>query len=180
MPYMYTEDDPTVLVHYGRQGMKWYQHLFGDDPRWGKAGRAKGAKKAHDDAKQRVLDEHEQAKGDSPMTPRQHLSNVKRKNISKISDDTLKEGISRLENQKKYKGLVDSELRPGKSMIRESLKKVSQATLEGLGYGAASAMAGKLAKYLERKQPNDGYNDAAEILKMCRDYLKGKTVPKKK
>lgn len=34
------------LKHYGRLGMKWYQHIYGDDPRWGRNGRAKSADKA--------------------------------------------------------------------------------------------------------------------------------------
>lgn len=40
----------SYLKHYGRLGMKWYQHIFGDDPRWGSNGRnSKGddAEKPH-------------------------------------------------------------------------------------------------------------------------------------
>lgn len=35
--------DPTTLTHYGRKGMKWYQHIFGSDRKGGGSrGRASG------------------------------------------------------------------------------------------------------------------------------------------
>lgn len=41
---VYTDDDQTIhtrgeLMHYGRLGMKWYQHIFGSDLRTGRYGR---------------------------------------------------------------------------------------------------------------------------------------------
>lgn len=39
------------LYHYGRTGMKWYQHIFGDDPRWGRNGRNDKARAAKREAK---------------------------------------------------------------------------------------------------------------------------------
>lgn len=35
----YFIDTSPYLQHYGRLGMKWYQHIFGDDPRYGTNGR---------------------------------------------------------------------------------------------------------------------------------------------
>lgn len=40
-----------AIKHYGHLGMKWYQHIFGDDPRWGRNGRAKGKYYGHQGAK---------------------------------------------------------------------------------------------------------------------------------
>lgn len=53
---VYTDEDQTVhsraeLYHYGRTGMKWYQHIFGDDPRWGRNGRNKAVRDAKREAK---------------------------------------------------------------------------------------------------------------------------------
>lgn len=33
MKYYAVTDDPNELMHYGREGMKWGQHIFGDKPR---------------------------------------------------------------------------------------------------------------------------------------------------
>ena len=33
MKYYAVTDDPNELMHYGRKGMKWGQHIFGDKPR---------------------------------------------------------------------------------------------------------------------------------------------------
>lgn len=170
MPYMYTEEDPTVLCHYGRLGMKWYQHIFGDDPRWGRFGRAKRKKG------ELKTTEEEEKKEAKPLTKSDYKKKANK--VYSLSDKELSELTQRLKAQKEFKDLVDSQTRPAKSMSKAALKKVAQSALEGLGYGAASITAKKLAEYIERKA--NGTSDVSDILRMAQDYLKGKTIPKKK
>lgn len=65
------------LKHYGRLGMKWYQHIYGDDTRWGRNGRAKNADRAKKEAK---------------AGKAQHQASKTRKRLSK---DRLKEAKKR-------------------------------------------------------------------------------------
>ena len=39
--YIGLDSNALELYHYGRLGMKWGKHIFGDDPRWGSHGRGK-------------------------------------------------------------------------------------------------------------------------------------------
>lgn len=110
------------LMHYGRQGMKWYQHVFGEyqsGAKYAKKGtaakpsgkkttalqRAKTKKAADDAAKKKAS----QGKGKTKEDP-----------VKKMSDQELQARINRLQNEQRYKELT----RGQKSVVQRGAKVV--------------------------------------------------------
>jgi hypothetical protein len=85
---MHTELRNDELMHYGRKGMKWYQHVFTN---------AASVRSNH-----ALKKAEKQAKKDTKETSKQH------RRIKKMSDDELKKNISRLKLEKEYKDLKTS------------------------------------------------------------------------
>lgn len=90
-------DDPDELMHYGRQGMKWGQHIFGkiktaktNRKRKKNLERARAAKVA----KQKAAVERKKLLDSGKLSAKQ------------MTDDELSAQIRRLENEKRYKELV--------------------------------------------------------------------------
>lgn len=117
----YNHTDYDVLVHYGIKGMKWGIRRTEEQLR-----RARG--KLESDA---------------------NRSEVKRrkatyKNRRTISDDDLRKEVSRLELEKKYKNLVDEDVRPGRTAVQKFLKSTGGRVLTSAAIGTM-AYAGYLA-----------------------------------
>lgn len=99
---MYEDIGATTIVgeelyHYGRKGMKWYQHIYGPMQSIAKYAKKVGSKlsdaKASHDEKQKVKDEQKKEEiirsGDAKLI---------RKNQDKLSDAELKRAFDRLKN----------------------------------------------------------------------------------
>lgn len=117
----YNNVNPDILMHYGIKGMKW-----GIRRTEAQLQRARG--KLESDA---------------------NRSEVKRrkatyKNRRTISDDDLRKEVSRLELEKKYKNLVDEDVRPGRTAVRKFLKSTGGRVLTSAAIGTM-AYAGYLA-----------------------------------
>lgn len=194
MPYIYTEENPTELMHYGRLGMKWGQHIFGDDPRWGRSGRnaASGLEKSKKNLNYGEGENEPESKPSAKSSPDYSVKALKKsvKKVSKMSDKELDERIARLRKQKEYEDLVKSStVSESKGAAMDVLKRVLKANGEGIGYAASSVISSKLAKKLvEVANKNGGDNgkndnlwkDLATILAMNSTYMRNKTQKKKK
>lgn len=119
--WVYNNVNPDILMHYGIKGMKW-----GIRRTEAQLQRARG--KLESDA---------------------NRSEVKRrkatyKNRRTISDDDLRKEVSRLELEKKYKNLVDEDVRPGRTAVQKFLKSTGGRVLTSAAIGTM-AYAGYLA-----------------------------------
>ena len=126
---------PDELYHYGRKGMKWGQHIFGKE-------RSSGTKKRKKesgvvDAVKKMTANRKQKKAVKAETERQ--KKLKKKKISDMTDDELRERIARLELEKRYRDLTPKDTSKGKSflsnMLESSAKNIgTQATTYAMGY----------------------------------------------
>lgn len=117
----YNNVNHDILMHYGIKGMKW-------GIRRTEAQLQKARGKLESDA---------------------NRSEVKRrkatyKNRRTISDDDLRKEVSRLELEKKYKNLVDEDVRPGRTAVQKFLKSTGGRVLTSAAIGTM-AYAGYLA-----------------------------------
>lgn len=100
----------TELYHYGRLGMKWYQHIFGDAD----------ARAKYSEAKQRSREDMALAKD--------------KKALRSLSDQDLKERIERLKLEQQYRELVTGrkeEIKIGDGYVKTVLKSASKKYIEG-------------------------------------------------
>ena len=117
--YNYSKSD--ILEHYGIKGMKW------------------GIRRTEEQLKR--------ARG--KLESDANRAEVKRrkstyKNRRTISDDDLRKEVSRLELEKKYKNLVDEDVRPGRTAVQKFLKSTGGRVLTSAAIGTM-AYAGYLA-----------------------------------
>lgn len=117
----YNQTNPDILEHYGIKGMKW--------------------------GIRRTESQLQRARG--KLKSGANRSEVKRrkstyKNRRTISDDDLRKEVSRLELEKKYKNLVDEDVRPGRTAVRKFLKSTGGRVLTSAAIGTM-AYAGYLA-----------------------------------
>jgi hypothetical protein len=114
------EDD---LVHYGVKGMRW--------------GVRKSRPKSKADLKREAKDVREKGKRKSAA-----------KNRRNLSDADLEKYVQRLEKEKKLKSLIDNDVEPGKTVVKQILgdsgKKVLGTAIAGVGiYAVRAALQGK-------------------------------------
>ena len=107
------------LMHDGRKGMKWGQHIFGrvyrrKDGSLNSFGRKKAKKYA---AKyKRLTGSRPTAKSIETYTSKPS-SKPERKNIKDMSDNELKDAINRLQLEKQYQDLQPAHISKGKRFI---------------------------------------------------------------
>lgn len=98
---------PDELYHYGRRGMKWYQHIFGKV----QSARATRKQKKEEDA--RYKSRMKQSK----------------KDIRRMSDDEIKSAMDRLTLEKQYKEMIRDSKKldnQNKSAGRQWLEEVTR------------------------------------------------------
>lgn len=133
---VYNQTNPEILEHYGIKGMKW--------------------------GIRRTESQLQRTRG--KLESNANRSEVKRrkstyKNRRTISDDDLHKEVSRLELEKKFKNLVNEDIRPGRTAVQKFLKStggrvVTSAAVGAMAYAGYLALGGndpdgtKIANYL--------------------------------
>lgn len=155
-----TSDD--VLLHAGRKGMKWYQHIFGSR-RAGVSGRRQKSRSQKAVAKAVV-----KRKKSMPVDEYQRELEVINlyRHRDKVSTKALKAKIARIESERKLKELAEA---PGKARA-EALKKKQQARLKFIGKAISAGIDvySKIPSSVATKNINK--SDTKAIEKAIKDF----------
>ena len=130
-------DIEDYLAHYGRKGMKWYQHIFGRLQGHAKYAKEKAVAKRSEKVKKKDKTE---------------------KNYKKISDEELKRRISRLRNEKEYLDLTRASRRAGQRAaiaVLDAIGKGSLRVIEDQTRTAGNKLVGQIISELEKQYKED-------------------------
>lgn len=117
----------SELMHYGRKGMKWYQHIFGEIDK----------RAAYASAKLKAASEKAKANREAErLVERDKKTVSSAKALRSLSTDELKARIDRLNLEKQYKDLV---LGPNQQQKNSVGKKLLVEALSAFGKTAASS-----------------------------------------
>lgn len=111
------------VAHYGRRGMKWGQHIFGDEKK--SAAAASAGKSAYN-----VIRESSEVAG---RFTKKRVSSTFKANTSKLSDDELRKRVNRLNLERQYAQLTGADTRRGAEVTREILQ--TTGSLVGIASG---------------------------------------------
>ena len=106
-------DIEDYFAHYGRKGMKWYQHIFGEvqsHAKYAKKGNSTKSKSKNKDQKKVKV-------------------KISKKSYKQLSDEDLQRRINRLRNEKEYLELTRVTRRAGKRAVVSVLGAVGKGTL---------------------------------------------------
>lgn len=149
------------LMHYGRKGMKWYQHIFGEIDK--RAAYASAKLKAASDqrAKQREAER-------SLARDRALASN--KKALRSMSDKDLQARINRLQLEEQYRKLVlgnGEKTNRGKNAIFNILTSFGTSTAKSYGavYGADKAKRDNESRVEKQKKKESTKEKAKETRK---------------
>lgn len=123
-----------ILEHTGRMGMKWYQHIFGDDPRWGKHGRTTGNKQREGTTPPKDYSEdnnqpvHEKEDTKKTVKDRYHGAH---KPVALMTYQELSDSIDRMNMEKKYRDLMN-DLNPKPQKKESKLEKYGNKAIDSL------------------------------------------------
>lgn len=136
----------SELMHYGRKGMKWYQHIFGEIDARGKYAAAK-VKQASKDALDKMREREAAAK-----VRKQDQANVSSKRkLSEVPDEELRKRVERLRLEQEYRRLVTDkkkEMSKGQKAVFDILTEAGKR-----GAAAFASVAGtNLAKVMQENQ----------------------------
>lgn len=147
------------FYHYGRLGMKWYQHIFGSDKASGvrrkkkRVSRKQSAKtKAKADAKKaKTMQEY------AVENRRKEIAASKKKgSLASISDEELARRIKRMQDEKTYRDLLRGEemqtSSPARKMIETAVMKSGQDILNQATYYVFATVVNEVTKGVT---PND-------------------------
>lgn len=124
----------TELYHYGRLGMKWYQHIFGDV-----------------DTRAKYSEAKRQVKTDKKLSGK---SLRDRAYLRTLSDDDIRERINRLKLEQTYRELVTGkeQIAKGKDSSEKTFKQLyKQQVKEMLAKKLAGLTVSRKTKKKERK-----------------------------
>lgn len=141
MKYYAVTDDPNELLHYGVKGMKWGQHLFGDDLRPKSAGYKRALGKLKGFAKK--------AKSSVQKSATQHAMNKQKKQEDKFNKAVQKsqQRINMIENMRNVDRITSYENRVDRAYKNEQK--------------AAKAAAKQDRKYARNERKMEKYTQLA-------------------
>lgn len=109
------------IAHYGREGMKWYQHIFGKFQEHAKYNKEKRALKKG---------EKKQKKEEQKDLSNKIKQTLKKNNYKKLSNEELKNRIERMKVEKEYLDLAKDTRTKGKKFI-DGIAELSTDILKG-------------------------------------------------
>lgn len=139
------------LYHYGIKGMKW--GIRRSPAQLGhKTGTKKKKKSGVVDAVKKMAANHKQKKAAKAETERQ--KSLKKKKISDMTDDELRERIARLELEKRYRDLAPKQSHRGRDFVIGVLENsgrniATQATTYAMG-----TMVNRVAQAMGSQDPS--------------------------
>lgn len=120
------------ICHHGVKGMKWGQHLFGKERSSGsrrsaplsKEERAEARRKSRAERAAARAERRAQKKQDNKdLRVRRHAGRVAKKDITKLSDEELKQHTERLKLEKEFKEAYDA-AHPTSRYVVDTLKSI--------------------------------------------------------
>lgn len=158
------------LLHYGRKGMKWGQHIYDDSATSSehtqeslkKQDSKSSAKIRLQNEKQQIRqlrEKNKQLRSNNRMVSREYKNAVK--NVRSMSDQELNSRINRLNREKQLQDLTLNQVTPGKKFISGILKNSGRTVLASVATGAMyyavnAALDGsgnpELKGYIKRKK----------------------------
>lgn len=143
------------LYHYGRKGMKWYQHIFSQDIASGKGNANQSVSqkvtKETSDAISKVKSSVKEVGEGYKKTKRMASQKAKQEEISKMSDAELQQKINRMNLEKRYSELTEKDTRDGFDKANEILSVAG-------GVAAVAVSAATIAStiYTMKKKQSGG------------------------
>lgn len=115
----------TYLMHYGRLGMKWGQHIFADEKSMGSASAvAKSSANVFKSASEMV----------GRASRRRTMSRKFKSEVSSLSDDELRKRVNRMNLERQYAQLTGADMHRGAEISREVLQ--TAGSIIGIASGA--------------------------------------------
>lgn len=133
-------NDKAEFYHYGRVGMKWYQHIFGSEKSSGVRRRKKTTSKITRMIKARKTAKKKKAKQEQAAENRRKeiKSSKQAGNLASMSDAELARKIKRMQDEKTYRDLLRGEQMqtssPARKMIEAAVMKSGQEILNQATY----------------------------------------------
>lgn len=133
-------NDKAEFYHYGRLGMKWYQHIFGSEKSSGVRRRKKTTSKISRMAKARKTAKKKKVKQEQAAENRRKEieSSKQAGNLASMSDAELARKIKRMQDEKTYRDLLRGEQMqtssPARKMIEAAVMKSGQEILNQATY----------------------------------------------
>lgn len=132
----------SELMHYGRKGMKWHQHIFGEIDK----------RAAYASAKLKAASEKQARRREAERSvARDQITASNKKALRGLSDKELRARVERLKLEEEYRKLVlgDPEKKTkGQSIVLDILKSFGTASATKLG---AAFGEQKADEYKERR-----------------------------
>ena len=145
-------NDKAEFYHYGRVGMKWYQHIFGSEKSSGVRRRKKTTSKITRMIKARKTAKKKKAKQEQAAENRRKeiKSSKQAGNLASMSDAELARKIKRMQDEKTYRDLLRGEQMqtssPARKMIETAVMKSGQEILNQVTYYAFAMAVNDLTK----------------------------------
>lgn len=137
------------LMHYGRQGMKWGQHIYGQ------------VKTASTNRRRKKnLAKARKAKAEKQKTDAERQKALRNRKIKPkdMTDDELKAQISRLESEKRYKDLVKDTKQANVNKGKEFLKSAAMGPGKKILFDTTVDIAAQTFKAVGVKKVNEILN----------------------
>lgn len=165
------------LAHYGVPGMKWGVRKA---PQPGKKTLRQRLKEQSVLRKKKKAQEAaEKAKIQKERKNVKETYKLNRSKIKKLTDEQLNERLTRLQNEKRLRELVESEVRPGRTAVTKALKASAIGVLGTLATGAFTYALKTASKGFTQTDGKVSYSmkDAAKafnIVNMMEEIFKSK------
>lgn len=141
------------LMHYGRKGMKWYQHIFGKEPSGSGQKKSSSGSKPSTSSKPQSNDKRQDYRNKTTTIKTYKNKHSAASNVKKLSDRDLEQIIRRIEQENKYVSLTYNPSigkRLGSWVFQNGRKTVINASTKA----AENALSNAISRYLNKKYPS--------------------------